>query len=52
MPGSRLEILEGIGHFPQVECPERFVELLADFIETTEPALLAPEDFRERLTGT
>ena len=24
--GSRLEIIEGVGHFPHVEAPERFVE--------------------------
>ncbi|MFN3258172.1 MAG: alpha/beta fold hydrolase [Ilumatobacter sp.] len=34
---SRLEILDGIGHFPHVEAPERFVEVLLDFLATTEP---------------
>src|SRR6476646_11545823 len=28
MPGSRLEIFPGIGHFPQTEAPERLVEVL------------------------
>ena len=37
MPGSRLEILEGVRHFPQSEDPERFVEVLVDFMTTTEP---------------
>lgn len=27
----RLELLEGVGHCPQLEAPERIVELLADF---------------------
>ncbi len=36
MPGSRLEIFDGVGHFPQVEAPERFVEVLDDFLATTE----------------
>jgi pimeloyl-ACP methyl ester carboxylesterase len=35
IPGSRLEILEGVGHFPHVESPERFVALLTDFLEAT-----------------
>lgn len=36
--GSRFEVMEGCGHFPHVEAPARFVEVLQDFIETTEPA--------------
>jgi pimeloyl-ACP methyl ester carboxylesterase len=38
IPGSRLEIIEGSGHFPHVEAPERFLEVLLDFLETTTPA--------------
>jgi len=38
IPGSRLEIFEGVGHYPHVEQPERFVSLLSDFIESTPPA--------------
>ena len=37
MPGSRLEIFERSGHFPQAEEPDRFVATLSDFVETTEP---------------
>jgi pimeloyl-ACP methyl ester carboxylesterase len=37
IPGSRLELFEGVGHFPHVEAPERFVEVLRDFLATTEP---------------
>jgi pimeloyl-ACP methyl ester carboxylesterase len=37
MEGSRLEIFEGVGHYPHVEEPERFVDLLTEFIETTVP---------------
>jgi pimeloyl-ACP methyl ester carboxylesterase len=36
VPGSRLELLEGIGHCPQVEAPERFTELLLEFTEQPE----------------
>jgi pimeloyl-ACP methyl ester carboxylesterase len=33
--GSRLEIFAGAQHFPHAEYPDRFAEVLADFIETT-----------------
>jgi pimeloyl-ACP methyl ester carboxylesterase len=36
--GSRLELLEGVGHCPQVEAPDRFVELLLDFSPQPEAA--------------
>lgn len=38
MPHSRLEIFPGAGHFPFNDDPERFVALLHEFIEDTEPA--------------
>jgi pimeloyl-ACP methyl ester carboxylesterase len=38
MPGSRLEIFEGVGHYPHCEAPERLVEVLIDFIASTQPA--------------
>jgi len=38
IPGSRLEIFEGVGHYPHCEAPERFVEILTEFIESTMPA--------------
>ncbi len=36
--GSRLEIFPGAGHFPHLDDPLRFVRVLDDFMETTEPA--------------
>jgi pimeloyl-ACP methyl ester carboxylesterase len=51
MPGSRLEILEGVGHFPHVEVPDRFVELLTAFIDETEPAVPDPGRYRRLLTN-
>ncbi len=41
IPGSRLEIFEGVGHYPHCEAPERFVEVLTEFIESTVPAQIA-----------
>jgi pimeloyl-ACP methyl ester carboxylesterase len=38
IPGSRLEIFEGVGHMPQIETPLRFVTTLEEFLEETEPA--------------
>ena len=47
MPGSRLEIFHGVGHFPHVEAPRRFVEVLSDFIASTEPASGDLDTYRE-----
>ena len=33
--GSRIEVLAGVGHFPQVERPSEVVDLIDDFIATT-----------------
>jgi len=38
MPGSRLEIFERSGHFPFHDDPDRFIEVVERFIDTTEPA--------------
>jgi pimeloyl-ACP methyl ester carboxylesterase len=35
VPGSRLEVLPGVGHFPHVESPTAVVDILDDFIATT-----------------
>ncbi len=49
MPGSRFELLDGIGHFPQLERPYEFARLLAEFIAETEPAELDTTTIREKL---
>ena len=52
IPNSQLEVMEGVGHFPQVEEPEQFVRILVDFLRATEPVTLAPEDPRDGLRPT
>jgi pimeloyl-ACP methyl ester carboxylesterase len=49
IPGSRLEVFEGIGHLPQLEAPERFVAVLERFIAETEPSRFDSEEWRKRL---
>lgn len=49
MPGSRLEVFEGAGHFPFHDDPDRFVETVLRFIDSTEPATHDQELLRELL---
>ena len=37
------------GHFPQVDEPQRFIEVLTEFIDSTEPSDVDPERWREML---
>src|SRR4051812_39364400 len=49
VPSSRLEIFDDAGHFPHVDEPQRFIEVLTDFIDSTEAADVNPEQWRELL---
>jgi pimeloyl-ACP methyl ester carboxylesterase len=49
IPNSRLEIIDGAGHFPHVEEPFRFVEIVLDFLHSTDPSNFRPEDRRNQL---
>lgn len=49
MPTARIEKLEGVGHFPQVEKPEQIIQLLGEFIATTERATVDADVLRERV---
>ncbi len=49
MPGSQLEIFEGSGHFPFHDDPDRFVEIVERFIDSTEPATHDQEMLRSLL---
>jgi len=51
LPHSRLQIIEGAGHFPYRDNPRRFARLLADFVEDTEPAEADWDRLRELLRG-
>ena len=37
LPQCRVELFQGAGHFPHLDEPDRFAELLRDFIATTRP---------------
>ena len=49
MPESRLEIFPHAGHFPHRGDPRRFVDVLVDFIQSTAPARVDEQVWRERL---
>lgn len=48
IPGSRLEIFDGVGHLPQLEAPGRFIAVLERFLEETEPAQFDTKEWRAR----
>lgn len=52
LPGSRLEVFDDAGHFPQLHDPVRFARTLIDFIEATDPTQIdfTDQDF-DRLRG-
>jgi pimeloyl-ACP methyl ester carboxylesterase len=49
MPASRLVIFEESGHFPHSEEPQRFIEVLTEFVDGTEPMHLDEPGWRELL---
>ena len=49
VPSSRLEVFSGAGHFPHMDEPQRFLDVLSDFMEDTEPADMPLERWRELL---
>jgi len=52
IPGSRLEVFDGVGHLPQLEAPGRFVAVLERFLEQTEPARFDLREWRARFQST
>ncbi len=49
MPGSRLEIFDQSGHFPFHDDPDRFIEVVERFIDTTDPSEYDQVALRELL---
>jgi pimeloyl-ACP methyl ester carboxylesterase len=49
VPGSRLEVFSASGHFPQLDEPERFIEVLEDFVDSTQPAAVDAQEWRRLL---
>lgn len=51
MPGSTLEIFDGSGHFPFHDDPDRFIEVVEQFIDTTAPSVYDRDVLRGLLTS-
>jgi len=51
IPGARLEILEGAGHFLPWRDADRFLAVLEDFLKSTKPAHVPEERWRKLLTS-
>jgi pimeloyl-ACP methyl ester carboxylesterase len=49
IPHSQFEAFSRSGHFPQLDEPERFVRVVTDFVDSTAPAEVTPEAWRELL---
>jgi len=49
LPQSRLEVMEGVGHVPQLQEPGRFIAVLERFLAETEPASFDREEWLARL---
>jgi pimeloyl-ACP methyl ester carboxylesterase len=47
MPGSRLEVFEHSGHFPQLDRPIEFARILGSFMDETEGAKLDTDQMRD-----
>ncbi len=49
VPSARVEVFDGAGHWPHLDEPERFCDVLLDFIQTTEPAAHDLDSWRRLL---
>jgi pimeloyl-ACP methyl ester carboxylesterase len=51
VPGSQLVVFDHAGHFPHAEEPGKFVDVLTEFVESTEPMHLDEQQWRADLTA-
>jgi pimeloyl-ACP methyl ester carboxylesterase len=51
LPNSRLEVFEGAGHFPQLDDPLRFAELVTEFMADNDAATHNARKVRARLVA-
>jgi pimeloyl-ACP methyl ester carboxylesterase len=49
VPSARVEVFDGAGHWPHLDEPDRFCDVLLDFIESTEPAAHDLDSWRRLL---
>ncbi len=52
VPTARVEVFEDAGHWAHLDDPERFCDVLLDFIATTEPAQHDLDSWRRMLAGS
>jgi pimeloyl-ACP methyl ester carboxylesterase len=50
VPSARVEVFPGAGHWPHLDEPDRFCDVLLDFLATTEPAAHDLESWRRLLS--
>ena len=50
VPSARIEVFRKAGHWPHLDEPDRFVEVLLDFVATTEPAAHDRDSWRSLLS--
>jgi pimeloyl-ACP methyl ester carboxylesterase len=51
VPMARVEVFQGAGHWPHLDDPDRFCEVLLDFVATTSPACHDRASWRALLAG-
>jgi hypothetical protein len=49
VPWARVEVLEDSGHFPHKDHPERFAEIVEDFVASTTPSHVTKREWRRLL---
>jgi pimeloyl-ACP methyl ester carboxylesterase len=49
VPSARVEVFDSAGHWPHLDEPDRFCDVLLDFIESTEPAAHDLDSWRRLL---